>query len=166
MSCWKRSKFSDVAREKRHRGVSGGGPGALRRWCCRPARGPDRKPRCRPRTGPAWVPWRIGHCPLTHQMMCYTKPLKSHTERVRPQFLSLRQSRHSGLSFSAPRRQPEAPGMRAFAAICPNQAWRPTGPFWAVFRLSAAPFSDATEPRPFWYGCWNPSNSTSGLSVT
>jgi hypothetical protein len=47
---------------------------------------------------PAWVPWRIRRCPLIHQMMCYTKLLKSHKERVRPQFLSLRQDaleRHS-----------------------------------------------------------------------
>jgi hypothetical protein len=41
-------------------------------WCCRPARGPDRRPRCRPRTGPAWVPWRISYSPLIHQMKCYT----------------------------------------------------------------------------------------------
>ena len=27
------------------------------------------------------------------------------------------------------------------------------GPFWAVFLLRRATFSDATEPRPFWYGC-------------
>jgi hypothetical protein len=26
-------------------------------------------------------------------------------------------------------------------------------PFWAISCLSSAPFSDATEPRPFWYGC-------------
>jgi hypothetical protein len=44
-----------------------------------------------PRTGPAGVPWRIRHCPLIHPMKCYTKSLKSHAERVRPQFLSLRQ---------------------------------------------------------------------------
>ena len=29
--------------------------------------------------------------PLIHKMKCYTNALKSHTERVRPQFLSLRQ---------------------------------------------------------------------------
>ena len=30
---------------------------------------------------------------------------------------------------------------------------QPDRPFWAVFRLSRPTFSDATEPRPFWYGC-------------
>ena len=53
------------------------GRGAPRCWCCRPARGPDRRPPCRPRTGPAWVPWRISDSPLIHQMICYTKSLKS-----------------------------------------------------------------------------------------
>jgi hypothetical protein len=36
-------------------------------------------------------------------MMCYTKPLESHAERVRPQFLSLRQDhglKHALLQFS------------------------------------------------------------------
>jgi hypothetical protein len=39
----------------------------------------------------AWVPWRISYSPLIHQMKCYTKCLKSRTERFRPQRLSLRQ---------------------------------------------------------------------------
>jgi hypothetical protein len=32
------------------------------------------------------------------------------------------------------------------------------GPVRAVFRLSPAPFSDATEPSPVWYGCQTPDN--------
>jgi hypothetical protein len=43
--------------------------------------------------------------------------------------------------------------MRAFAAICPNHEDRLEGPFRAVFRLSRPTFSEATELRPFWYGC-------------
>jgi hypothetical protein len=48
----------------------------------RRARGPDRRPRCKPRTGAAWAPWRIGYSPLIHQMICYSNPLKFHTEKV------------------------------------------------------------------------------------
>ena len=36
---------------------------------------------------------------------------------------------------------------------------RRIGPFRALFRLSRRPFSDATEPRPFWYGCQKCVNS-------
>jgi hypothetical protein len=35
------------------------------------------------------------------------------------------------------------------------------GPLRAVFRLSRPTFSEATEPRPFWYGCWKLDNSMS-----
>jgi hypothetical protein len=74
---------------------------------------PDRRPSSRRRTGLAWVPWRISYSPLIHQMKCYTKPLKSHTERVGRQFLSLRQSRHSGHSFPWARRWPDVRPMSA-----------------------------------------------------
>src|SRR5918996_1831040 len=50
-------------------------------------------------TGPAGIPWRISYSPLIQQMRCYTKSLKSHTERVRPQLLSLRQYRPCGQSL-------------------------------------------------------------------
>jgi hypothetical protein len=66
------------------------GRGAPRCWYCRSARGPDRRLLCRPRTSPAWVPWRIRSSPQIHQSICYSKSLKFHTERVRRQFLSLR----------------------------------------------------------------------------
>ena len=46
---------------------------------------------CRLCSLPLCAPWRISYSPLAHMIMCRTKPLKSHTERVRPQFLSLRQ---------------------------------------------------------------------------
>ena len=42
----------------------------------RPARGPDRRPSCRPCTGSACVPWRIRYSPLIHQMICYSKPIE------------------------------------------------------------------------------------------
>ena len=51
--------------------------------------------------------------------------------------------------------------MRPFLANCPNHGDRLEGPLRAVFRLSRPTFSDATEPRPFWYGCWKLDNSTS-----
>jgi hypothetical protein len=70
---------------------SGRGRGAPRCWCCRPARGPERRPLCRPRTPAPAVLWRIDSFPQTHQMMWYSKSLKSRKESVRPQFLSLRQ---------------------------------------------------------------------------
>jgi hypothetical protein len=73
-------------------------------------------------------------------------------ERVRRQFLSLRQSQQSGHSFSRSRHRREARRTGASPAIYPNQARRPPGLFQAVFRLSLPTFSDATEPRPFWYG--------------
>jgi hypothetical protein len=72
---------------------------------------------------------------------------------------SLRQSAHSGRSFCVIRRRPERRRMRAFPSICPNHGEPPLWPFWAVFRLSPAPFSDTTEPRPFWYGCGKAGNS-------
>jgi hypothetical protein len=71
----------------------------------------------------------------------------------------LRQSRQSGHSFSAAPRGLEARRMRAFAAICPNHRHRPRDRFRAAFRLSRPTFSEATEPRPFWYGCWKLSKS-------
>jgi hypothetical protein len=86
-------------------------------------------PSCRPRTGPAWVPWRIIYSPLIHQMKCYSKALKSHIERARPQFLSLRQPRQSGHSFSCACHRSESRKKRPFPAICPNHAPRPKGPF-------------------------------------
>jgi hypothetical protein len=49
--------------------------------------------------------------------------------------------------------------MRPFPAICPNHENRPGSPIWALFCLSPARFSDATEPRPFWYGCQKLSRS-------
>jgi hypothetical protein len=42
----------------------------------------------------------------------------------------------------------------AFPPILPNHGHRPRSPLRAVSRLSPAPFSDTTEARPFWYGCW------------
>jgi hypothetical protein len=66
---------------------------------------------------------------------------------------SLRQDAQSGLSFSASRRRPEPRRMRAFPAICPNHGNPSIGPFRAAFCLSQPTFSDATEPRRFWYGC-------------
>jgi hypothetical protein len=35
---------------------------------------------CRPRTGPAWAPWRISGSPRIHVNMCYSNSLKFHTE--------------------------------------------------------------------------------------
>jgi hypothetical protein len=58
-----------------------------------------------------------------------------------------------GTFFSAPDQRSETRRMRAFAANCPNHERRCRRPFWAVFRLYPPLFSDATEPRPFWYGC-------------
>ena len=65
----------------------------------------------------------------------------------------------SGHSFSAPDQRSETRRMRPFLANCPNHGGRPPGPLRAVFRLSRPTFSDATEPRPFWYGCWKLDNS-------
>ena len=53
-----------------------------RRWCCRPARGPDRRPLCRPRTAGVPAPWRIRGFPQIHQMKCYSNSLKYHIESV------------------------------------------------------------------------------------
>ena len=139
------------------------GRGAPRCWYCRPARDPDRRPLCRPRTatpapathrprtghapathrprtGHAWVPWRIRYCPLIREIMCYTNSLKSNAERFCLQFLSLRQSHRSGHSFSGPDQQSETRRTRSFPAICPNHGHPPRSPFWAVFRLSPPPF--------------------------
>jgi hypothetical protein len=68
-------------------------------------------------------------------------------------------TRPVGTFFCVIRRRPECRRMRAFAVICPNHEHRPGSPFWAVFRFSPAPFSDTTEPRPFWYGCEKPARS-------
>jgi hypothetical protein len=120
---------------------------------------PTRGPRSGPKTvsHPAHRPrpstLEIKYCPLIHLMMCYTNPLKSHAERVRPQFLSLRQEALSGHSFSAPDQRSETRRMWPFLANCPNHEDRLESPLWAVFRLSRPSFSEATEPRPFWYGC-------------
>jgi hypothetical protein len=43
--------------------------------------------------------------------------------------------------------------MRPFLADCPNHQDPSITPLRAVFRLSRPTFSEATEPRPFWYGC-------------
>ena len=110
-------------------------------------------------TGPAGIPWRISYSPLIQQMRCYTKSLKSHTERVRPQLLSLRQFHQLGYSFRCARRRPEPRRMSAFRLIYPNHGDGLRSPFWAISCLSSAPFSDTTEPRPFWYGCEKPPNS-------
>ncbi len=91
----------------RVRGASRPWRGAPRCWCCRPARGPDRRPPCRPRTPELGVPWRIGYSPQIHQMKCYTKPLKSHTERVRRQLLSLRQDAFGRHSLCTPIEPPK-----------------------------------------------------------
>jgi hypothetical protein len=49
-------------------------------------------------------PWRISYSPPIQQIICHTKSLKSHAERVRPQFLSLRQFTHSGHSDTSKNR--------------------------------------------------------------
>ena len=72
----------------------------------------------------------------------------------------LRQSRQLGHSFSAPDPRSESRRLRPFPANCPNHEGRPGDPFRAVLRLSRPTFSDATEPRPFWYGCRKLDNST------
>jgi hypothetical protein len=92
-------------------------------------------------------------------MKCYTKYLKFNTERSRRQFLSLRQDALSGHSFSAPDQRSESGRLRPFLANCPNHEDRLEGPLRAVFRLSQPTFSEATEPRPFWYGCQNLNSS-------
>jgi hypothetical protein len=90
--------------------IFGDGVAANQRcWCCRPARGPDRRPRCRPRTGPPAVPWGISGSPGIHLMMCYSNSLKYKKESVRPQFLSLRQS--------TPDQRSEPRRMRSFPAL-------------------------------------------------
>ena len=66
----------------------------------------------------------------------------------------------SGHSFSAPDQRSETRRMRASRPFVRTTSARPLGPFRAVFRLSRPTFSDATEPRPFWYGCWKLDNST------
>jgi hypothetical protein len=70
-------------------------------------------------------------------------------KNVRGECASLRQSPQSGHSFSGAYQRPERRRMRTFPAILPNRGLRLRSPFWAVFRLSRPPFSDATEPRPF-----------------
>ena len=82
-------------------------------------------------------------------------------KRVRRQLLSLRQSRHQGHSFCAPDQRSEPRRTRPLLANCPNHGDRAEDQLRAVFRLSRPTFSDATEPRPFWYGCWKLDNSMS-----
>jgi hypothetical protein len=53
------------------------------------------------------------------------------------------------------------PQNAGLSAHYPNHRHWPESPFWAVLRLSPAPLSDTTEPRPFWYGCWKLDNSMS-----
>jgi hypothetical protein len=65
------------------------------------------------------------------------------------------------IPFSAPDQWSKPRRMRPFPANCPNRGARPEGPVRAVFRLSGFTFSEATEPRPFWYGCWKFDNSMS-----
>jgi hypothetical protein len=72
---------------------------------------------------------------------------------------SLRQSALWGHSFPAPDHRSESRSIGAFPPICPNHRRLPIGLFWAFSPLCWATFSDATEPRPFWYGCWKLSNS-------
>ena len=66
---------------------------------------------------------------------------------------SLRQSRQSRHSFCCARRRLEPRRIRAFLLIYPNHRRQPKGPFRGLFCLSRPSFSEATEPRPFWYGC-------------
>ncbi len=72
---------------------------------------------------------------------------------------SLRQSPHLGHSFPSSRQRPERRRMPAFPLIYPNHGDGLRSPFWAISCLSSPPFSDATEPRPFWYGCEKPARS-------
>jgi hypothetical protein len=158
----------EVDRGDRPGGTSGGrehgsyprwrGRGAPRCWCCRllEIRIEDRL------AGRA--PARLRHLgeslfTLIHKMTCYTKPLKYQGERVRPQFHSLRQSHQSGHSFCCAPRRPEPRRMPASRLIYSNHEDGLRSPFWSISCLSSAPFSDATEPRPFWYGCWKFGNS-------
>jgi hypothetical protein len=67
--------------------------------------------------------------------------------------LPLRQDAQSGHSFSEADQRSEPRRMRPFLANCPNHEDRLWDPFWAFFTLSRPTFSDATEPRPIWYGC-------------
>src|SRR5687768_10080186 len=86
-------------------------------------------------------------------MIWYSNSLKYIAERVRRQLLSLRQDALSGHSFSAPDPRSETRRLRPSLANCPNHEDWFEGPLRAVFRLSRPTFSEATEPRPFWYGC-------------
>ena len=70
-----------------------------------------------------------------------------------------RRDAQSGHSFSALDQRSETRRMWASPATCPNHAPRPLSPLRAVFRLSRPTFSDAAEPRPFWYGFGNIKNS-------
>jgi hypothetical protein len=73
--------------------------------------------------------------------------------------LSLRQDALSGHSFSALDWRSESRRMRPFLANCPNHQEPSIALLRAVFRLSRPTFSEATEPRPFWYGCRKFDNS-------
>ena len=56
--------------------------------------------------------------------------------------------------FRVLRRRPECPQNAAIpGAFVRTTAPGPRGPLWARFRVFRPAFSDATEPRPFWYGC-------------
>ena len=97
---------------------------------------------------PARRSWQRGRRPVR------TSRLRSRAVRYqRFESHPLRQSRQSRHSFRRPAGLPEPRRLRAFPPNYPNHEQRPGSPFRAVFCLSPAPFSDATEPRRFWYGC-------------
>ena len=97
---------------------------------------------------PARRSWQRGRRPVR------TSRLRSRAVRYqRFESHPLRQSRQSRHSFPCARRRPESHRMRAFPPINPNHGHRPGSPFRTLFGLFPALFSDATEPRPFWYGC-------------
>ena len=66
---------------------------------------------------------------------------------------SPRQNAQSGHSLRGRWWHSERRRMRAFLASRLNHVASPRGPFQAVFGLSPAAFSGATEPRPFWLSC-------------
>ena len=61
----------------------------------RPARGPDRRSLCRPRDLRPRAPWRIHGSPHIRPEKWYSNSLKYQAEKVRRQFLSLRQYHRS-----------------------------------------------------------------------
>jgi hypothetical protein len=78
-------------------------------------------------------------------MKCYTKSLKSHAEKVRPQLLSLRQDALSGHSFSCGWRRSKDRRMRAFPPIVRTTGTRPEAHF-GPFSASLRPLS-LTQPN-------------------